>query len=544
RLATGVKRHALPADYRFVEIFKQLGAGTSAFAPQALQALATTFENRQQRDTAASVWKELRDRFGKEEQWRLVAEARLEQIESALGKLDSVDNQPAGKNARVDLTFRNADTVNLTARPVKVVELLEAIKTEYKDRAAGKKGRERNEWTWLHQTFGSVLNSSASLKTSDAKRFLGEQVGAWETGLKPAPRHADRRITLETTLSKAGVYFIEATFAGGGRAQCLVEITDLVMLTKPLLGDSGTRGFVMDALTGRPVPKAVVNAFGYRNQYTNDGNRSKEVWFTREERFNSDDDGSYVLKSDDNLSYNWMLQAQAPDGRMAFIGFNQFYRNYRNQVQDGQQLRLYITTDRPVYRPAQKVHLAAWARRATYQEGKSGNEFAGKRFTCHISDPRGEKLLEQQVVVDQYGALSLDLDLGENAALGVYNISISDNRNLAGNLTFRVEEYKKPEFEVKVKTPEKPVLLGEPFTATVEAKYYFGGAVTEAKVHYKVERTRHDANWFPIRPWDWLYGPGYWWHNNEYAWLPGFSGCISFWPTWWNRQMDPPEVVA
>jgi hypothetical protein len=107
-----------------------------------------------------------------------------------------------------------------------------------------------------------------------------------------------------------------------------------------------------------------------------------------------------------------------------------------------------------------------------------------------------------------------------------------------------VEEYKKPEFEVKVKTPEKPVLLGEAFTATVQAAYYFGGAVTDAQVHYKVERTRHDEAWFPVRPWDWLYGPGYWWRNHEYPWLPGYSACISIGPSWWSRPADPPEVVA
>ena len=55
--------------------------------------------------------------------------------------------------------------------------------------------------------------------------------------------------------------------------------------------------------------------------------------------------------------------------------------------------------------------------------------------------------------------------------------------------SFRVEEYKKPEFEVTVDAPKDPVMLGDTVTATVKANYYFGAPVTNAKVHYKVLRT-------------------------------------------------------
>ena len=68
----------------------------------------------------------------------------------------------------------------------------------------------------------------------------------------------------------------------------------------------------------------------------------------------------------------------------------------------------------------------------------------------------------------------------------------SSNRadNTLGGGSFRVEEYKKPEFEVKVDAPTEPVMLGEKITATIKAKYYFGSPVTKAKVKYKVNRTQ------------------------------------------------------
>ena len=69
--------------------------------------------------------------------------------------------------------------------------------------------------------------------------------------------------------------------------------------------------------------------------------------------------------------------------------------------------------------------------------------------------------------------------------------------NQLGGGSFRVEEYKKPEFEVTVDAPAEPVMLGEKITATIKAKYYFGSPVTKAKVKYKVNRTSYDERWYP-----------------------------------------------
>ena len=67
-------------------------------------------------------------------------------------------------------------------------------------------------------------------------------------------------------------------------------------------------------------------------------------------------------------------------------------------------------------------------------------------------------------------------------------------------------------------------MLGEKITATIKAKYYFGSPVTKAKVKYKVMRTSHTrAAGIPIGPWDWFYGPGYWWFAYDYDWYPGWQ---------------------
>ncbi|MCA1964086.1 MAG: hypothetical protein LDL31_09105, partial [Prosthecobacter sp.] len=112
--------------------------------------------------------------------------------------------------------------------------------------------------------------------------------------------------------------------------------------------------------------------------------------------------------------------------------------------------------------------------------------------------------------------------------------------------SFRVEEYKKPEFEVKVEAPDKPVALGDTFEVKVKADYYFGGPVKQGKVKYKVQRTAHTDRWFPMGRWDWLFGSGYGWRSSYYDWYPGARSwcfCIPRWP-WMRWHSDPPELVA
>lgn len=546
RLATGIRRLTLPPDQRFMDMLRETGSGNSDVASQALRLLATSLENRRQRDRAVEVWREIKKRFWRDRDIARSADERLEQLTGALGKLEPREPQPAGTGAKVDMVFRNAPSVKLTARPVKVAELLETVRAEFRRRAEGKSARERREWTWLNQAFGSLLQDMPQL--SDGK-FLGDEVAKWEVALTPAARHEDRRITLETPLDRAGLYLLEANFPGSGRAHCLVEVADLVLFTQNLTGGKGTQGFVVDAVTGRPVSGVKVASFGYREEYQDNRNRPRVVWYTREQQVVSGADGRFELAPDDDKGrhFSFFLEGVAPDGRRAMLGLDQLYGYGRGFVppRPDSQPRVFVVSDRPVYRPGDKVELAAWVRRASYEEGKTGNDFAGKTFTCQVRDPRGEKVLEETLTADENGALKTRLDLGATSTLGVYQVQFFNREAKAsGGLTLRVEEYKKPEFEVLVKTPEKPVLLGEAFEVKVEAKYYFGGPVKEARVKYKVERVRHDAGWFPVRPWDWLYGAGYWWRNNDYDWLPGYAGCISYWPTWWHRPSDPPEVVA
>ncbi len=165
------------------------------------------------------------------------------------------------------------------------------------------------------------------------------------------------------------------------------------------------------------------------------------------------------------------------------------------------------------------------------------------QYIVEIRNPRGEKVYTKTFTADQYGGFDGEFTPDKNAVLGEYYLSVL----YYGGGSFRVEEYKKPEYEVTVEAPKEPVMLGETITATVKAHYYFGAPVTDAKVKYKVERTAYTGSWYPVGAWDWFYGSGYWWYGYDYDWYPGWRdwGCRRPHFAWWGGYGgEQPELVA
>ena len=204
-------------------------------------------------------------------------------------------------------------------------------------------------------------------------------------------------------------------------------------------------------------------------------------------------------------------------------------------------VKAYAITDRPVYRPGGPVKFKFWVAHARYDQ-PDASEFAGQGFLVEVRNPKGDKVFTGDFKADAFGGFDGSFELPSDATLGTYQVFIPKQ----GGVSFRVEEYKKPEFEVNVEAPSAPVMLGEKVAATIKANYYFGAPVSEAKVKYKVTRTIADARWYPSARWDWLFGSGYWWFAPDSSWYPGWSrwGVLRPIVAWWGHPQSPPEVVA
>lgn len=538
KLANGIKRFKLPDEFNFIKIYREVAdAGKDTFCEQSLTQLCQVFENRRQYPKAADLWRRAIKEYGPgDNNWR---QLRLDQIVGNWGRFEPDTTKPAGKGATFDFRFRNGKEVAFEAHAVAVDKLLDDVKAYIRTRP------QRLEWEKLN-----IQDIGYRLIHKDEKKYLGAKVAEWKLDLDPRENHFDKRITVTTPLQKPGAYLVRAKMADSGDAKgntnfIVLWIADTAIVKKPIQDHS--MYFVADAISGVPVEKSNVEFFGYRQRHVR--NNVFEIDIKNFAEFTSAEGQVRLKKDRQPEDYQWLVIARTQGGRFSFLGFdNVWYAPYQDGAYN--EKKVFAISDRPVYRPAQPVKFNFWTGRARYDAPEDKSEFAGLNATLQVNNPKGEKVLEKQYKLDEYGGLHDEWMLPADATLGQYYAQIivhrGGNNDFGGYLQFRVEEYKKPEFEVTVDAPKEPVKLGEKIKAKITAKYYFGSPVTEAKVKYKVLRSSHNAEWFPYAPWDWFYGPGYWWWSYDYVWYPGWRewGCMRPYPWWRGARWEQPELVV
>jgi uncharacterized protein YfaS (alpha-2-macroglobulin family) len=532
RLATGTRRLSVSDEFNWVRIYERIaGRGKTDLGAQARDKLAGEFEDRRQYVKAALAWRTAVEEYGPGKlEYR---QKRLDQIVANWGRFEPIQTQAAGKSSTIDYRFRNGNKVSFEAREIHVAKLLDDVKAYLRSNPA------RLEWT---QT--DISNIGYRLVDQNQAQYVGAKVAEWNMDLKPRPAHVDDRVTVKTPLTKPGAYLVTAQMADGNTSRIVVWVSNTAILKKQMEGQ--TYYFVADAVTGEPIPKTSLEFFGWRQIYIQPNQFRVE---THSFDATGDGDGQlFVGKQQAPDGYQWLIIARKAgegnaDGRFAFLGYSGIWYGARHDAEYN-ATRVLVITDRPVYRPQNTVQFKAWVRHAKYDMTDTSS-FAGHNFNVRIFNGKNEKVLEKGFVADEYGGINGELALPAGATLGMYQVQLLEGDQYRGGGNFRVEEYKKPEFEVKVEAPKEPVRLGEQITATIQAKYYFGAPVTSAKVKYKVLRSAHSGNWYPVGRWDWFYGSGYWWFAADTPWYPGWNAWGMHRPTpfWWHRSAPPPEVV-
>lgn len=522
RLATGIRRMKLPDDQNFILIYQQIAdQPQTGYGDHALSSLAGVYENRRQFPQAAKVLERLIKQYGKGpgDSYQM----RLDQIRNNWGRVEGSVSQAVGQGATIGYRFRNGHGVSFEAYQIKFADLLTDMKTYLQQKP------KQVQWEKV-----DINNIGYRLVQQNETKYIGAKVAEWNLELEPKPDHVDRRVSVTTPLQKGGAYLLVAKMKDGNVSRTIIWLNDLIIVRKPLKNEF--LYYVADAVTGTPVAQANVEFFGWRQFYDKNTPRTEFANFAE----NTDASGSvFVTQKLMSNNFQWVAIARK-DGKLAHLGFsNVWYRGYHPGQFD--QTKTFVITDRPVYRPGQTMKFKAWISQAKYDLGNVA-PFAGKSFQVVFHNARGEEVHKASFKADEYGGINGEWAIPADALLGQFGLSVVNY----GGSNFRVEEYKKPEFEVLVEAPTEPVMLGEKVHAKIQAKYYFGSPVTEAKVQYKVLRTSYTQRWYPICRWDWLYGKGYGWCGVDYAWYPGWERWGHRRPPqwWWGPSYEQPEVVA
>ena len=375
-LATGIQRFKLPDEHNFLKIWHKLKERNHLLT----QNLAEAYLNRMQYQKALQHYKQLY----KMEQRKWILE-RIKHIEAPTGEFLESSVQLPGK-AELKYKFRNSKEISLKAREVKIDSLIKAYQGDIEANPI--------QLTYRHHHH----NLGQELINGSAKKFLGEEKASWELKLEPRENHFDKIITINLPLQKAGVYLIEAKNEKGQTARSLVWLSDSVINKKAI--DKAHLYMFSDSLTGEPLKNVNVEFFAYRKEWIDHrklNKFSKRRYNYHSFKFTKKTDengwisiGSDIIKRDGK---NWQISCQIKDqNRFGLSNYQYLWLGHYPKPLYSQN-KTYVITDRPVYKPAQKIRFSAWS---AYVDYKNPKLIRNSSTTVRIHNPKGEKSLRQK----------------------------------------------------------------------------------------------------------------------------------------------------
>ena len=308
-------------------------------------------------------------------------------------------------------------------------------------------------------------------------------VARWRQEVPPTFVSDNQVLPIDTM--PAGMYLVEAT-DGHLKAYTILMVSQTALITRTVAGQ--VVAFVVDRKTGAPIAGASVSVSPQKQSILRqttaaDGTAIFTAPNVKPAKApTADADGEAAATTDtDRL---WVLARIGRDVALVAPWSNSFNNS------STQPFATYTYTDRPVYRPGHTVHF-----RSVLRDHNGDALSLPKLKTAHviITDNDSKTLFEKDLPISAMGSVHGDLVLPVDASLGFYNIAISspDAANVSGSASFRVEDYRKPEYQVRVSVSKPRVLQGDNNQATVEARYFFGEPVAGAKVKYRVFQSAH-----------------------------------------------------
>ena len=276
-----------------------------------------------------------------------------------------------------------------------------------------------------------------------------------------------------------GAYLMEVTSDNTGIApqRKLFYVSNLAVMIQQLPDDKH-RYVVVNATDGQPVAGAKVEL--YEKDYdVKTGKRKRLV----HARLTTDSNGEAYFKNvDGEVLISTSADKYAP-AKYIYLSRDRYFE----QKDDKTAYQLF--TDRSIYRPGQKVHATAVS--FIVKKGLDASVLGkSKELKFILRDAEWKQVAEQKATTDEYGTASVDFELPKEGKTGMFSISV----NGTATEYVRVEEYKRPTFEITFPKVNERYTWGDTIVVKASAKTYAGVPVQGAKVEYKV--TRRNQMWW------------------------------------------------
>ena len=285
--------------------------------------------------------------------------------------------------------------------------------------------------------------------------------------LKPTTDYLNIDTTLTIQAPQAGIYFLKAVPDGkkGVSDGTLMNVTALKTIYRPL-PDGTLELVVVDAVSGQPVSEAEVTI------YTEKGGG-----YSPQQTYQADKQGTLKLDFLNSNKY-WYNAHTATDNAMPILNL---WKNDYYYKESKKKEVLQLFTDRSIYRPGQTVYVSGLA----YEmEKDSTRVLADKKYTVSLYDANNNETGKVEVWTNGFGSFSGQFVLPSPCLTGYFSLRAADT-----SVSFKVEEYKRPTFDVTFEPVKVEYQVGDSIEVAGMAKTFAGAPVQNARVHYDISRS-------------------------------------------------------
>ncbi|MDC7173353.1 alpha-2-macroglobulin family protein [Phocaeicola dorei] len=285
--------------------------------------------------------------------------------------------------------------------------------------------------------------------------------------LKPTTDYLNIDTTLTIQAPQAGIYFLKAVPDGkkGVSDGTLMNVTALKTIYRPL-PDGTLELVVVDAVSGQPVSEAEVTI------YTEKGGG-----YSPQQTYQADKQGTLKLDFLNSNKY-WYNAHTATDNAMPILNL---WKNDYYYKESKKKEVLQLFTDRSIYRPGQTVYVSGLA----YEmEKDSTRVIADKKYTVSLYDANNNETGKVEVWTNGFGSFSGQFVLPSPCLTGYFSLRAADT-----SVSFKVEEYKRPTFDVTFEPVKVEYQVGDSIEVAGMAKTFAGAPVQNARVHYNISRS-------------------------------------------------------
>lgn len=276
-----------------------------------------------------------------------------------------------------------------------------------------------------------------------------------------------------------GAYLMEVTSDNTGIApqRELFYVSNLAVMIQQL-PDDRHRYVVVNATDGQPIAGAKIELYDQRYDF-----KTKKDKRQVHARLTTDKNGEAYFKNVDGEVLISTNNDKFMPAKYIYLSRTRYYEKKDNET------KYQVYTDRALYRPGQKVHVTAIS--FVNMKGINAKVPVGRdELVFRLCNASWKEVEMKKAKVDEYGTASVDFELPQGGQTGMYHVAVDDR----ANRFFRVEEYKRPTFEITFPKVNEKYNWGDTVVVKASAKTYAGIPVQGAKVTYQV--TRRNQLWW------------------------------------------------